>query len=111
LFSQLPLDLESLLEITRFELVARVLIQPKARLAQGRFSFVFQLLAMQIVALAQQLLLLGIHTKPTLGIFPEHLTLFGRELKEALTRAPALARAPRLVVVPFKAATKPARFL
>src|SRR5207237_1235114 len=111
LFSQLPLDLTSLLEIARLELVSRVLIQTKTRLAQGRFSFVFQLLAVQIVAFAQQLLLLGIHAKPTLGIFPECLALLGRELKEALAWAPTLAWAPKLVVVPVKADTTSTRFL
>src|ERR1700680_4897905 len=41
LFSQLPLDRTSLLEIARLELVSRVLIQMKTRLTQSRFSFVF----------------------------------------------------------------------
>jgi len=113
LLSQLPFDPTSLLEIARLELVTRVLIETKARLAQGRFSFVFQLLAVQIVAFAQQLLLLGIHAKPTLGIFPECLALLGRELKEALAWAPTLAWAPKLVavVVPVKAGTTSTRFL
>src|ERR1700688_1892911 len=66
---------------------------------------------MYLVAFAEQLLLFWIHAKPTLGIFPECLALSGRELKEALAWAPTLTWAPRLVVVPVKAATKPARFL
>ena len=66
---------------------------------------------MYLVAFAEQLLLFRIHAKPTLGIFPERLTLFGRELKEALAWAPTLDWAPKLVVVPVKAAAKPARFL
>src|SRR6266446_3114693 len=99
------LDLTSLLEIARLELVMRALIQTKTRLMQGRFSLVFQLLAVQIVALAQQLLLFGVHAKPTLGIFPECLALLGRELKEPF------ARATKLVVVPVKAGTTSTRSL
>ncbi len=83
---EFALDSPAFLEITLFEQIALLLVEPKSRLAQSFVRLALELLAMQSFALTHLIALLRTHLHPALSIAPECLSIFRRKRKPAVAR-------------------------